>query len=394
MKAMLDVYRESTRVGRLERTRHGSAFTYDPAFLDAPGNEGIAVHLPRSRERIETIGVNLHTFFAGLLPEGARLRAMVRRLKASEDDLFTLLAASGSDCIGDIAVAKAGEPLPDVVPTVDVGSLERVDFAELFTRSIAESGREPLIPGVQDKISASMISFPVRGTAGAWILKLEPAEAPKLVENEAYFLEMARKVGITVPPFRLVRDVKASTGLLVERFDRIAADGVVRKLHQEDACQLLDRYPADKYQLGSSELMQALEVCSAPMAEKAKLFRLLVFSYVIGNGDLHAKNASVRTRLDGIVELSPAYDLLSTFPYGDRRLALRVDARDDNLRRAQFVKFAARHGLREPAARAAIDAVVESAPAIAEGVDRIGLEPKKTDALRRLIAKRARDLAA
>ncbi|MBI2389137.1 MAG: HipA domain-containing protein [Deltaproteobacteria bacterium] len=393
MSAALDVYRESTRVGRLERTRHGSVFSYDATFLDAPGDEGIAVHLPKTRERIATVGVNLHTFFAGLLPEGARLRAMVRRLKASEDDLFTLLASSGSDCIGDIAVAKAGEPLPDIVPTVEVDALERVVFADLFARSITQSGREPLIPGVQEKISASMISFPVRGTAAAWILKLEPAEAPKLVENEAYFLEMARKVGIPVPPFQLVHDAKARPGLLVERFDRVVEAGVVRKLHQEDACQLLDRYPADKYQLGSSDLMQALDVCSAPVAEKAKLFRLLVFSYLIGNGDLHAKNASVRTRLDGIVELSPAYDILSTFPYGDRHMALRVDARDDNLRRAQLVKFAARHGLREPAVLSVIDAIVEAAPMIAEGVARIGFEPKKTEALRRLIAKRARDLA-
>jgi serine/threonine-protein kinase HipA len=275
-------------------------------------------------------------------------------------------------------------------------SVKRPNFGPLEPRiaadTIARPGRESLIPGVQEKLSASRISFPVRGSAASYILKLEPAEAPKIVENEAYFLECARKVGITTPPFRLVSDAKKRPGLLVERFDRVLERGESRKLHQEDACQLLDRYPADKYQLGSSDLMGALNVCSAPRVEQAKLFRLLVFSYAIGNGDLHAKNASVRVRLDGIVELAPAYDILSTLPYGDRHLALRVDARDNNIKRSQFVRFAVRHGLREAAAHAVVDAIADTLPAIAADVERIGFDQKKTAALRGFILKRRDDL--
>jgi serine/threonine-protein kinase HipA len=47
-------------------------------------------------------GDNLPPFFAGLLPEGRRFSALVKKLKTSEDDLFSLLAMVGTDCIGDI----------------------------------------------------------------------------------------------------------------------------------------------------------------------------------------------------------------------------------------------------------------------------------------------------
>jgi serine/threonine-protein kinase HipA len=51
--------------------------------------------------------------------------------------------------------------------------------------------------------------------------------------------------------------------------------------------------------------------CTFPAIEKAKLARRLLFSFLTGNEDMHLKNFSLRVR-DGIVALSPAYDLLNT----------------------------------------------------------------------------------
>lgn len=52
----------------------------------------------------------------------------------------------------------------------------------------------------------------------------------------------------------------------------------------------------------------------------------MAFSYVIGNGDLHAKNVSI-SGARGILQLSTAYDLLSTRPYKDLKLALEFEGR-------------------------------------------------------------------
>lgn len=69
----------------------------------------------------------------------------------------------------------------------------------------------------------------------------------------------------------------------------------------------------------------ALDVCTAPIVARARLLRLVAFSYAIGNGDLHGKNVSVYGS-DGQVELTPAYDALSTLPYGDTHMALELVA--------------------------------------------------------------------
>ncbi len=388
--ATADVYRGKDFAGVLTRTRAGSVFEYDRDFLArAPKNErGIAFHLPYAEKRIETFGVNLHTFFAGLLPEGIRLRALVRRTKTSEDDLLTLLVAAGADCVGDVAVVPAGEPLREAAASVDVAHLDRVSFAEVLEKSLG-SRTEPSIPGVQEKVSAAMISLPIRaGAVSSYILKLNPPSLPHLVENEHFFMTMARACGLETARTTLVRDREGAAGLLVARFDR---DGD-RKLHQEDACQLCDLYPADKYNLKTADLMRALDVCSAPIVSRARLLRLVAFSYAIGNGDLHGKNVSVHVR-DGRVELTPAYDVLSTLPYGDTRMALKLDGKDDNLKRGAWITFGERHGIRRAAVTAMLDEIAQSARPYLARLAEIGFDAKKTASLERTLSKRLDDLS-
>jgi serine/threonine-protein kinase HipA len=387
-----DVYRGAERAGTLTRTRAGAVFEYDAELVErAPdGEAGIAFHLPYEMRRIETRGVNLHTFFAGLLPEGIRMRALVRRTKASEDDLLTLLVAAGSDCIGDVSVVAAGERLRESAPSVNLADTGRVSFDEVLARSL-ESAREPTIPGVQDKVSAAMISLPIRSSVArpnsSFILKLNPKSVPLLVENELFFMTMARACGIECARVEIVRDMHGASGLLVRRFDR---EGT-RKIHQEDACQLCDVYPADKYNLSAADVMRSLEVCSAPIVSRARLLRLFAFSYAIGNGDLHGKNVSVYVN-DGRVELTPAYDVLSTLPYGDTHMALKLDGKDDNLRRTSFASFGERHGVRKAAVTAMLDEIVENARPFLSRLGEIGFDAKKTKHLERVIRKRLGDL--
>jgi serine/threonine-protein kinase HipA len=81
---------------------------------------------------------------------------------------------------------------------------------------------------------------------------------------------------------------------------------------------------------------------------------------LIANGDMHAKNVSVRT-LDGRTMLTPAYDLLSTLPYGDGKLALQLEGRDERLSRRHFTSFGERVGLRTAAVTQMLDRLCERA---------------------------------
>jgi serine/threonine-protein kinase HipA len=379
-------------------TQRGAVFEYDAEFLEAERaaqrTRGIAYGLPLDANRVETLGTNLHPFFAGLLPEGLRLEALVKRVKTSRDDLMSLLMAAGADCIGDVHVVPEGEP-PAVHRGFDLARPETLRFRDILKQSLAgKRGVEPSLPGVQDKVSAAMISLPVRGRTGAeYILKLNPKAMPLLAENEEFFLRMARACGLATAKATLVHDAEGEAGLLVQRFDRAPVKKGERvELHQEDACQFLERYPSDKYLLSCSEVARGVQaLSSAPIVEVANLIRLIAFSYLIANGDLHAKNVSLQT-VGTMVVLTPAYDLLSSLPYGDRSMALALDGKTDNFKRKGLVEFGVRHGVRPAATEAMLDELCDVAPSWITELSEIGLPQKKTADLTRVLRKRTADL--
>ncbi|WP_164010665.1 HipA domain-containing protein [Pyxidicoccus trucidator] len=396
-----DVWRETKRVGSITRTPRGSVFEYDENFFAQYSRQegGLAVHLPYVQRRVETWGTNLHTYFAGLLPEGLRLRALVQRVKTSEDDLLSLLIAAGTDTIGDLSVVPRGESLAELETRAERWSPDTVLFKDLFEQSLTRTaeGTEPVIPGVQEKVSASTISFPVRMSGRhAYILKLNPDEKPQLVQNEYFFMRMAKACGLKVATTRLIHDREKNPGLLVERFDRVweKEEKRFRRLHQEDACQFLDKYPGEKYRIPCSDIAEGiLETCTAPIPEMARFLLLLAFSYLIGNGDLHAKNVSILA--DGPAggfRLSPAYDVLTTLPYGDRLMALQFEGRNDNLKRAHFIDFGERYGVKEGAIVKLLDKLCDVAESWMERLEEAGFDERETRRLRETMRKRLGEL--
>lgn len=88
------------------------------------------------------------------------------------------------------------------------------------------------------------------------------------------------------------------------------------------------------------------KVSPAWKVEILKALEIYVFSYLVGNGDLHAKNLSLMWASDcDPRSLSPAYDLISTTVYGDHRMALKLDGRDSHFSRKNFLKFAERNAV-------------------------------------------------
>ena len=73
------------------------------------------------------------------------------------------------------------------------------------------------LAGVQLKFSAVLeasggLAIPAHGLGGSWIVKLPSTQFPAVPENEYVMLELARAIGIQVPPIRLV-PVAAIQGL-------------------------------------------------------------------------------------------------------------------------------------------------------------------------------------
>jgi serine/threonine-protein kinase HipA len=169
------------------------------------------------------------------------------------------------------------------------------------------------IQGVQPKLSATLNvrqqGFDIVDTGGTFILKPQNANFLQLPENEGVTMCMAEKAGIEVPTTGLIRSIDGSFTYFVRRFDRLKKG---QKLATEDFTQLLGHNRETKYDASMEKLVDVIEqFCTFPALEKEKLFRLVLFNFLVGNEDAHLKNFSLITR-QGKVELSPAYDLLNS----------------------------------------------------------------------------------
>jgi serine/threonine-protein kinase HipA len=397
-----DVYKAGQLAGSLERDGDDIAFRYLTGYLDAAG-PAVASGLPLSPIPVRTGAGAVPPFFAGLLPEGARLQAVVTGTKTSPDDHLTLLMALGADAIGDVQVVPAGIALAEPVPALLGAELSAVDFTDVFTRATSADPNELeriALPGVQAKVSAAMISTPVSTSTGPALLKLNPPTQPHLLQNENFFLDMAAASGLPVPTHRLVTDRKGQTGLIIQRFDRVVRPGTAPiRLEQEDGCQLLNVYPAAKYRVKTEDVARALANWvsagggSRPQALR-HILQLVAFSYLIGNGDLHAKNISGRRRPDGIREVTPVYDVLTTQPYLQWRdpMALNLYGRANRLTRSHLLEAARRWGLAARAARRGLDEIADSAAPWIDRVEEIGFDSRTSELLRQLMTQRLAEL--
>ncbi len=347
-----DVYKQGVLAAQLVRHKGGTRFSYLPEYLNL-GQAPIASSLPLSAEPVVTGSGSVPPFFTGLLPEGRRLSSLRRAVKASADDELALLVAVGGDPVGDVQIVARGTNPVDVGPAVVLDPKSPVNFQDL----LAETGVDPrAIAGVQDKVSAGMVSVPVEAAGRAFILKLDPPEYPHVVENEFLMYSYARRLKLPLSRVQIIRDSTGQPGLLVERFDRVSDDdGGLRRLAVEDASQVMGLYPADKYDVAYEVLCRNLtELSSAPLPALRNLSLQVVFAWLTGNGDLHAKNVSILQDARGRVAVAPIYDIPSTVVYGDNSLALAVAGKRTGLSRKHFLGWMQDAGLRERAAEGVI----------------------------------------
>ena len=387
-----EVFKAGRRAATLSRTPNGVEFRYSDEWLEA-GAEPVATTLPVTRQPVVRSGGALPAYFAGLLPEGRRLGALRRAVKTSADDELSLLLAVGADAIGDVQIVPSGVQPGEVPPRVAIEQIAETRFADLLAELGIRAQRAAL-PGVQDKTSAAMINLPVTRAGERYILKLDPADYPYLVENESFFLGAARKSGLAVPRSELVLDREGKPGLLVRRFDRVTVDGEPRLLAVEDGCQVLDRPPADKYLIGADRTFAALAaICDAEALAALDLIRQLAFAYLTGNGGAHAKNFSVLQGLDGERRISPAYDVPSSYLYGDNTMALSIGGRrGGDFGAGDFIELGRRLGVPERAVRRQLAALVERSDLWLDDLGTLPFDKGKLVKFRRVVVHRSRRL--
>jgi serine/threonine-protein kinase HipA len=106
----------------------------------------------------------------------------------------------------------------------------------------------------------------------------------------------------------------------------------------------------------------------------SELFIRIVFSFIVGNSDMHLKNYSLIETAQGSTQyiISPAYDLLPVNvvnPQDTEEIALTLNGKKRNLHRNDFIKLAESFGISKSVADKLIDSVIKNEKMYIENVN-------------------------
>jgi len=179
------------------------------------------------------------------------------------------------------------------------------------------------ISGVQVKYSLVLEdkNLILAEEGGRYIIKPVPYGPFKHMDfipaNEHVTMQIANQIfKINTPPNAMVLFKNGEPAYIVKRFD-VLENG--NKLLQEDFAQLANRTEESagqnyKYDYSYEEIAELMKTyIPAYPIEIEKFYSLVLFNYLIGNGDAHLKNFSLfRNEKYGDYTLTPAYDLINT----------------------------------------------------------------------------------
>ena len=219
-----------------------------------------------------------------------------------------------------------------------------------LTREYNEKRKGMSISGYQEKYSLRLEKKELILVAnkGSYILKPVPTERLESVEdmpaNEHVTMQIARQVfNIKTAAAAMIFFDDGSPAYITRRFD-YKPDGT--KYQVEDFATLLGKTSeaeGDNYKYNASCLDMAHLIQQYVPAAKVELlnfFKLVVFNYLIANGDSHLKNFSLMESSQGDYLLSPAYDLMCTALHlNDEDICMRDGLFKGDYKEAAFEKY-------------------------------------------------------
>lgn len=358
---MLQVLYADQTVGQLWSEARELCFCYAASWVQASHAFPLTPHLPLGLQPFR--GDKVLFFFSNLLPEGAVLDVILKLKRLPRGDVYAQLAAFGEDAAGAFALVPEGE-IHQRQATYQPYTTEhiRADLVRLKDHLplLFQHGELRLsLAGAQDKMpvhyAAGQFGLPMGGAASTHILKptIQPEKLfPDAVLNEAFCLRLARLSGLDAVKSEVVR--LPEPVLVVERYDRMVQTGQVQRLHQLDFCQLAGVLPDQKYAKDGgpnlADIFRLIDQYAAvPGRDRLKVLDWVVFNYLIGNADAHAKNLAMLLMAGNRLQLTPFYDLLCTtvYPSLDTRMAMAIggEYRPEWVQQRHWQRFAAEAGI-------------------------------------------------
>lgn len=365
---------EGQPAGRLNQDVNGRlSFQYDESYpSDAtPLSPALPIVGHRFTHR------DVAPFVVGLLPDNEQvLERWAQMFGVRAGNAFALLAHVGTDCAGAVQFVPE-----DRVASLDDGALVEHSDADvgLMLRDLRSSPTTWQQPdgarGGHFSLAGAQTKFALHRTDSGWarptgriptthIFKPAIAGIADHDINEHLCLSAARLLGLLAAHSELTM-FGEERAIVVTRYDRREVAGTIRRLHQVDMCQARGVMPELKYERdggpGPADIIATLRDTLAGEDDVARFVRSLVFNWVIGGTDAHAKNYGLL--LSGTASrLTPLYDVATATVFDEWdphkwELAMRVhkQGRFKYLTGGHWRKFANRVGVDADLIRDAAD---------------------------------------
>lgn len=302
-------------------------FTYEPSYSGPPVSLSMPIAPITYPQRV------IRPYLMGLLPDDPAVRADIAdRYGCSGENPFSLLSHIGLDCPG--AVQLVPEDAAHLVESRS-GSLVELSDSNLEERLrlLRERASSPWDTGHAGRwsLGGAQSKMALRHQDGRWydcegseptthILKPGVSGYDNQALDEYLCQRVASEMGLAAAQVEYLT-FGSEHAVSIRRYDRIAnADGTVTRVHQEDLCQALGVDPSRKYaeQGGPSspDVLALLGTTGDNAPRNQRLFILyLLFNYLMGATDAHAKNYSVLLGTGDTALLAPLYDVASVAPY-------------------------------------------------------------------------------
>ena len=325
MTQPLDVYLHGERIGVIAGATdaEGPSFRYLESYRTRPGAIALGRQIPLTEER--TPSKTILRWIDGLLPEGDRRGDLNRQLGLHRMSTLSLIREIGLDCAGAVQIAArhraSTTPGHEAASEAEIG----LAFDQIAQRPIRtfERGARLSIAGAQEKLvlaerADGSWAWPLNGAPSTHILKPQTARFPGLVQNEHLCMNVAARAGLPTAKVR-VRHFARHETLIVERFDRTPQG---KRIHQEDFAQALGTVA--KYQQYQGPTLR--ECFTNTGVGVWPLWEQVMFAWLIGDEDKHAKNFSILYESGQAPRLAPIYDAVCTLAYPklERGMAMRI----------------------------------------------------------------------
>jgi len=276
-------------------------------------------------------------------------------------------------------------------PKLDVG------LGDVERLAIERVNRRLALTGVQRKLSLSFAGsdadrrLTIAGAlGGSHILKPPAPEYPGMPELEHLTMVLARASGLRAADAGLIPLSSGEPAFITRRFDREGA----RRIHVEDLCQLSGLATEHRYR-SSMEKVGALvrDLATAPGDDALRLFEVTVFSFLVGNSDMHLKNWTL-VRDAGRVVLSPA-DLLPVRLLVDdqEEFALPINGRKNRLEKRDFEALGTHLKIPDVVVRRTLDDLPARLMLAIEQLPSPWVAPEQAQAFKALVTRNATRLA-